>query len=68
MSTNSCVRSSFLRNAVAVSGVGDLDATAMDTPLCFSAARMPLACGYSDGWSLLDLHSLYTGATFQILI
>lgn len=48
----------FSRKVSAISGVGDLEATAISTPLSLRAYSMPLACGYNDGMSRLDRYSL----------
>lgn len=45
-------------NVFAISRVGDLEATAISTPLSFNAYKMPLAWGYKDGISRLERHSL----------
>ena len=42
----------------AISAVGDLEAIAISIPLSLSAWTMPLACGYNDGISRLERHSL----------
>ena len=42
----------------AISAVGDLEAIAISIPLSLSAYTMPLACGYNDGISRLERHSL----------
>jgi len=36
---------SLLRKQLAISGVGVLDATAIVTPFCFSAFKIPIASG-----------------------
>lgn len=59
--TNIECRPRLLRNALAILGVGDREATAASIPLAFSAYRMPLACGYKGGISLLEWHSLEAG-------
>lgn len=43
----------FSRNVVAISEAGDLEATAMSTPLSLRAYNMPKACGYTGGVSSL---------------
>lgn len=41
-----------------MSGVGDLEAMATETPFSSSAYNMPLASRYSEGISRLERHSL----------
>lgn len=57
----------MLRKAVAMSAVGDREATAMSIPFSLSANSMPFAWGYREGVSRFDRHSLKVkGGNFNL--
>lgn len=68
LATNMELIESLSRKVLAISEVGDLEATATSIPLSLRACNMPFACGYIDGISRLERHSLQSITSVQFPI